>query len=154
MIGIIIVFTLVCVAFEITAVRKIPMLLHILERYPLAALVFSLVLSVLLGALFGAAGLTVFVAGMVSTFLVQPYYRLEKRGSIDKVRVHIATARAKYDAKHEVYVKRGRQLIRGFMLVWKIIMVPFIVIGAMMDRIDEFTSVVKKIHKHFSRNSV
>lgn len=144
MIALILVFTLVCVGFEIMLVNKIPGLLPLLERFPLAALVFSLILSVALGALFGAAGLTVFVAGLVSTFLVQPYYRLKKRGVLDDVRAQVDGVKANLASKKDVYVRRTHQLIRGFVLVWKIITFPFVVIGMIMDRADVMSGWIKE----------
>jgi hypothetical protein len=148
----IIVLTLVAVGFEIVLVGKIKPLLNLLERYKLAALVFSLILSVMLGALFGAAGLIVFVAGLCSTFLVQPYYRLKKRGTIDLMRSRIDETKANLNRNKDVYVRRMHQLVRGVRLIVKILIAPFVIIGMIMDRIDDIAAVLKKLHSRLTRS--
>lgn len=62
--------------FEIALVRHSPGLMDLMTRFkkvPLP-LIFSIILSILLGMAFGAEGVTVLLAGIFSTCLTQPYY--------------------------------------------------------------------------------
>lgn len=62
--------------FEISLVRHSPGLLKFMtsfKKLPLPML-FSIILSIFLGMAFGAAGLTVLLAGISSTCMTQPFY--------------------------------------------------------------------------------
>ncbi len=64
-----------CSAFvELYLFCKFNLIRKWVERYPLAGIGFSLALSVLLGHAFGAAGVTVMLAGVSSTVLTMTYY--------------------------------------------------------------------------------
>lgn len=70
------ILAIIAMIIEIKIVRAVPVLGRFLSRHSGASLAFSLILSVVLGGLFGAAGLIVFVAALISTIGVQPYYYL------------------------------------------------------------------------------
>jgi hypothetical protein len=61
---------------EITIVYNIPWFGKILEEHPILAVTFSLIISAMLGASFGAAGLIALIAGVGSTILTWLIYRL------------------------------------------------------------------------------
>lgn len=82
---------IIAIIFEVKLVRTVPVLGRILSRSRGASLMFSLILSVLLGGFFGAAGLIVFVAAMLSTIAVQPYYFILRRFNRDPF--HFSTGR-------------------------------------------------------------
>lgn len=83
MMALIVLLTAISVAFEIKLVRKVPALAKLLERFPLLSIFFSLGLSMMLGMFFGAAGFLVFVAGLLSTVVMVPYYAAQRNGWID-----------------------------------------------------------------------
>jgi hypothetical protein len=69
---------LVCAAIlELVLAYRIPWLGKLLERFPVAAVLFSIVLSLFMGLAFGAAGLIVFVAAVGSTVITVIVYRLK-----------------------------------------------------------------------------
>jgi hypothetical protein len=68
---------LVCAAFlELTVAYHIPWVGRMLEEHPILAVTFSLVVSAMLGASFGAAGLIALIAGVGSTIVTWCVYRL------------------------------------------------------------------------------
>lgn len=87
---------------EIKLVKGSPWFAHVMEvglNIPLTPwtisaqminIVFSVLLSALLGVFFGATGLVALFAGIVSTCITQPYYSMEP-----KVKAFIATYRTK-----------------------------------------------------------
>jgi hypothetical protein len=61
--------------FEISIAHKVPFYRKLAGRYLVINLVGSMVLSFVMGLAFGAAGLVVMGAGIISTVLVIPYYK-------------------------------------------------------------------------------
>lgn len=59
---------------EIALVRHSRLLKALMNRMKMMRIVASIVLSIMLGTVFGAAGLVVMIAGVGSTMLTQPYY--------------------------------------------------------------------------------
>lgn len=55
------------------------------RRTAILALCFSMTLSVLLGGVFGAAGMTVMLAGLLSTAVMQPVYTLMRSGKWERI---------------------------------------------------------------------
>lgn len=76
MLAIVAFITAGAVYVEARILRSLPWLRRFLASHPLFALAFSLLLSLVLGSLFGAAGTMVFAAGVVSTVIMQPVYRV------------------------------------------------------------------------------
>lgn len=64
------------IAFEIYLVKRFKRLLAFLEKGGMRTLIFSLGLSYILGWIFGAAGMVVMIAGLVSTVIMQPIYKV------------------------------------------------------------------------------
>lgn len=52
---------------------------ELIRRWELSGLILSIAISATLGAIFGAAGLVVMIAGIVSTVFTQPIYFLYNR---------------------------------------------------------------------------
>lgn len=132
----IIVMAVIGVWFEMRMVNSCSPLGDLLERTKVGAAIFSLLVSVGLGMLFGAEGLIVFVSGMLSTAMIQPWYRMRANGTLDKMRQQKADLRSQFDARKDVYVRRTRQVVTGVTFVVKIITFPFYVIGLGLDKID------------------
>lgn len=79
--------------FELRLVRSVPELRRIFERNPLISLAGSLVISLALGTVFGAAGVVVFVAGILSTMFAQPIWASRRWWEAIRSRHGMATAR-------------------------------------------------------------
>lgn len=84
MVAIIVVLTIASCFFEYKIVTKVPVVGWLLRKYPVASLLFSLGLSMLLGMFFGAAGVMVFVAGICSTMIMVPVYALMRDGKLER----------------------------------------------------------------------
>jgi hypothetical protein len=81
---------------ELKLVKSVPGLKKLVERFGLVGLAMSLALSVFLGGIFGAAGVTIMIAGMCSTAVTAPIYRLrhqiEHKNAVMKARVQATQA--------------------------------------------------------------
>jgi hypothetical protein len=92
-------------------------------------LMFSMCLSMLLGMMFGAAGLIVFVGGLASTACMQPVYAMMRNGTWDRTGNYMQTAKAKVNAT----VSANKSSIVG---AWqglvKIVMIPVTIIAAII----------------------
>lgn len=75
MIAMIVVLAAVSVWIEIKLLRRIKVLRSVNQKSPLAGLGMSLGISALLGAVFGAAGVIVLIAGLLSTAAAEPFRR-------------------------------------------------------------------------------
>lgn len=121
---------------EMKAIKSVPWFGRFLARYRLASLGFSLGLSVLLGSFFGAAGLIVFGAGIVSTVMIQPYYAMMKNGQLEMVRQKKSEARRFYAEKKDVYARRAHQVFGIVKFVVRILVIPFIIFFKVLDFFD------------------
>lgn len=72
----VIVFAVIAVVFELSIVSRVAALRQTMSRHPLAGVAFSIGLSLLLGALFGAAGVMLLMAGVISTVITGIIYAL------------------------------------------------------------------------------
>jgi hypothetical protein len=63
-------------AIELAVVFSIPWLGRLLERHTLFSIAFSIAVSILIGTIFGAAGLLITFAAVLSTLLSVFVYRL------------------------------------------------------------------------------
>lgn len=106
--------------FEISLVRHSPGLLNFMckfKKIPLP-LIFSVILSILLGMAFGAAGVTVLLAGVFSTCITQPYYWWHSPEAQAARQRKIAPVKRMYEQS-----LRTSQVIsapkRGFGYVWR-----------------------------------
>jgi hypothetical protein len=64
---------------ELVLYMRVASLRALIKRWEVLGLFLSLLISALLGMVFGAAGLTVMIAGVVSTVFTQPVYFLYNR---------------------------------------------------------------------------
>lgn len=122
---------------EMRIVNSITPLGDLLERFRLGALAFSLVLSMLLGMMFGAAGLIVFMSGVLSTVMIQPWYAMRKNGTLSKVRaVKTQTYQSVYATK-DLNLRRLQQVLTFTGVVAKVIFFPLVLFGWSLDQIDK-----------------
>jgi hypothetical protein len=91
-------------------------------RSALISLFFSLFLSAVLGSVFGAEGMTVMFAGIVSTVMMQPVYSMMRKGTWDPS-------------------------ITGTMLMAKIVTWPIRILGRMWMRFTRQVSKFDKVSK-------
>lgn len=68
------ILTSACVLFELILIGKSPKVRAVITKSPLFSLIFSLVLSWVIGLMFSAHGLIVLAAAVLSTVLTQPVY--------------------------------------------------------------------------------
>lgn len=64
---------------EIRIMRRVKFLQALTQRFGAFGILMSLFLAVILGTIFGAAGLTVMIAGVVGTAFTQPYHSWQHR---------------------------------------------------------------------------
>lgn len=79
MIVLVILLTGAAMYVELRLIRAVPLLERLVTVNPLVSLLWSVVLSLVLGSIFGAAGVIVMAAGVLSTALLQPYYSMRRR---------------------------------------------------------------------------
>lgn len=121
---------------EMKAIASFPAFGRFVSKYRLASLAFSFGLSILLAIPFGAAGLMVFAAGLLSTVMIQPYYALMKSGRLDDIRTKRAEITKMYYQRKDSYLRRAQQTWAILFFVWKIMIIPFKVIFFFMDLTD------------------
>ena len=112
--------TIMSMFFEYELVKRIKAVKWLLVHcHPIVGLVFSCVLSVFLGSIFGAEGLTVMFAGVASTILMQPIYAMMRSGTWDPT-------------------------MRGARVAAKIILFPIWLLGKIVIRTDKTVAKVKR----------
>lgn len=90
------------------------------------ALIGSIMLSFAVGTLFGAAGVIVFIAGLFSTFIIQPLYAAEKAGALSgyhkrKTEVIDTFYTNKSEiARHATQLESGVRLALRVTILWPI----------------------------------
>lgn len=123
-----------CAAIEIELMEKKPWVADLVLRLgPVGSIGFSLGLSLLLTHLFGVVGYVPFVAGMVSTFVVQPYYAAKRSGHWDKMQGSYRSQKMAYQAKRDLYIRRVNQIVTLVRVIWAVVMVPFKIVFAIFD---------------------
>lgn len=97
---------------ELKLVKSVPGLKKLVERFGFVGLVMSLALSVILGGIFGAAGVTIMLAGMCSTMVTAPLYRLrgEYQKKNEKIHSKIVMAQQGYTDFKRTYRPVGKTL--------------------------------------------
>lgn len=140
MLFMIVVLAACCIWVEMRVVNSCSPLGYLLERTKVGSAVFSLGLSVLLGMFFGAAGLIVFAAGVLSTVAIQPWYAMRRNGTLGKVHATKQRYKDDYQARRSVYARRVLTLWTGLGVIGKILLVPFMIIGWIMDQFERMSS--------------
>jgi hypothetical protein len=153
MLAMIFILTGAAMFFEYKAVTGLPWLYRLMQRSSISILgkqfstsmiplMFSLCLSLMLGAVFGAAGLICFIAGLLSTLLMQPIYALMRKGTW-------GSSKAVLDAKVGA-IKLGFQRnkssivasVNSFVILAKlfikIVFFPILVLVKIMNRVAQF----------------
>lgn len=59
---------------ELRTSFSIPFIRNLIQKFTILGVVFSIALSVFIGAIFGAAGLVVMLGAMIATTITQPVY--------------------------------------------------------------------------------
>lgn len=101
---------LISATLEIYLVRKSRAVNWLLRRAGWVPIVFSMTLSVVLGTVFGAAGVIVMFAGVLSTVIVQPYYWLTSPKTKEKLVVNKELVKVK---TKDVSTKVGKAALNG-----------------------------------------
>lgn len=87
-------FAVLATLIEVTIVRKIPFLFRLVRSSAIASFTLSFVFTSSLALLFGAEGVTLFMASTLSAFLTWVIYRIINLGgyAADKIRrpAHVA----------------------------------------------------------------
>lgn len=117
---------------EMKLVKEVPFAGQFLERYRLLSLGFSLALSIGLGSLFGAAGLIVFAAGILSTVAIQPWYAMRANGTIARMQRYI-------NSRREEVMTRLNQLAKLAIFIGKMIVLPIVLFFKILDFIENVT---------------
>jgi hypothetical protein len=125
---------------EMRVVNSCSPLGNLLERTKVGSALFSLGLSVLLGMFFGAVGLIVFVSGMLSTVVIQPWYAMRRSGVL--AQWHAAKMRFKQTLtdRKDLYARRANQVFMAAKAVGAVVIFPFVVMGKILDFIDKMAS--------------
>lgn len=125
---------------EMRVVNSCSPLGNLLERTKVGSAVFSLGLSVLLGMLFGAAGLIVFVSGILSTVAIQPWYAMRRNGTLAQLRAVKMRFKQTLTDRKDLYARRANQGITAVKAVGTVVIFPFVVMGKILDFVDKVTS--------------
>lgn len=121
---------------EMKAIATWPWFGDLVSKYRLLSLGFSFGLSILLAIPFGAGGLIVFAAGLVSTVMMQPYYALRKNGGLEVIREKRAAAKQSYHDNKDHIVHRYNQLVAVVRLIFAVVVLPFKLLGWMADGVE------------------
>lgn len=132
---------------EYKAIKTFPSLARLLARYRLASLGFSLVLSVMLGAAFGAAGLIVFAAGLCSTVMIQPVYAMMNSGAWSRLEQKMSAVRADITSHRSALRHRANQLWHVMVFTYKIVSLPFKVLFVVLDGVDHLVTRTSQSNK-------
>lgn len=138
MLALVVLLTLVGVYIEIRLVSAAPAWFgNFLTRHRDAALVLSILLSVVLGSLFGAAGMIVAAAGIASAVATQPWYVMRQNGQLDRLRSLREERRERlalwWEVRRERFSRRYSQLRLAVKLALKIAALPFAAVGLLLD---------------------
>ncbi len=71
---IIILGVLAACAFEALVMKKVPPLYNLCKKAPIVGVAASIIISMGIGHIFGAAGMVVMVMGLISTVVTAPFY--------------------------------------------------------------------------------
>lgn len=130
---------------EIKLIATWPWFGNLVSRYRLASLAFSLGLSILIAIPFGATGLIVFAAGLVSTAMMQPYYALRKNGGLEVIRAKKIAARQSYHDNKDHVVHRVNQFVAVMHMIWIVVVLPFKLLGWMADGVERVFGKRKEV---------
>jgi hypothetical protein len=113
---------LASIYLELKIVKSIPQLGWAVKKFAIVGVVFSLALSVVLGGIFGAAGIVVMIAGICSTATTAPIYKfratLESKNTEVQRRIGIAR-QAKNDA-----IRTYTPVAKGVVFAAKVVTAP------------------------------
>lgn len=70
---------LVAAFIELRTVYSIPFIRTAIEKFTVLGILFSVVLSVIIGSIFGAAGLVVMLGALIATTITQPVYMVASK---------------------------------------------------------------------------
>jgi len=122
---------LVAAFIELRTAFSVPFIRTLIEKFTIIGVVFSIALSVFIGAIFGAAGLVVMLGAMIATTITQPVYMVASK-----------VKKTGHDVAHTVEEVRSvfRPFWNLFKLGAKIIALPFIIVFKVVKFIDSHTS--------------
>lgn len=147
-------FGILCLAFcwmEWKLFGSRPAARHWLEHHSTAALVGSTALSWVLGTvIFGAEGIIVMMAGLVSTMIMNQVWRNYSTVETTSVRAaaRYKVAKENYQLHKEQYKHNVEVTLRAMKLVWAITIFPFKVIFGIIDSMQRGVDAAKaKLHR-------
>jgi hypothetical protein len=125
-------------------VYNCPPIKRFIERNPIAELVFSLGLSVVLAAVMGVGvGVTLAVANIMSTFITLAVYHLDIVGKYKRAHSGVASAKQSF----KTTMGELQDLIH---FVWSIFMFPIRVVMATLRFIN---NVISWMNRHSARST-
>lgn len=110
---------LVAAFIELRTSFSIPFIRKAIEKFTILGIVFSIALSVFIGAIFGAAGLVVMLGALIATTITQPVYVVASK--VKK------TGRDVSETYNEVK-SLFQPFANFFKFAFKVIFLPFIII--------------------------
>ena len=129
---------------ELIIVYNCPPIKRFIERNPIAELVFSLGLSVVLAAVMGVGvGVTLAVANIMSTFITLAVYHLDLIGKFQRANRGISSAKSSF----KTTMQELQDLIH---FVWSIFMFPIRVVMATLRFLN---SIVSWMNRHSARST-
>lgn len=122
---------LVAAFIELRTSFSIPFIRKAIEKFSVLGIVFSIALSIFIGAIFGAAGLVVMLGALVATTITQPVYMVA--GKVKKTG---------HDVAHTVEEVKSvvRPFANLFKLAFKIMALPFIIVFKVVKFFDRATN--------------
>lgn len=114
---------IVAASIELRTSLSIPFVRTAIEKFSVLGVIFSILLSIIIGSIFGAAGLVVMLGAMIATTLTQPVYMVLSH--VKKTGKDVAQT-----------VEEVKQLFMPFIRFFKfalyIMFLPFIIIYKVM----------------------
>lgn len=143
---IIVVLTIGQMYFEFKIVRA----LHMEEfnrKFVLLNLGFSIIISLLFGWLFPAAGMTIAAAGLLSTILSQPMYNFYQF-YLDRVRPQYEKGKENYEAHKSTIHQSAADLFKLFCIVIWVLTLPFRILRKIMSTYEQLQERDRNGHHH------
>lgn len=130
-----IVFGIIAAILELRLALKIPIIRKLVERFSVVGIGFSIGLSLLLGMLFGAAGMIVMFAAILATTLTQPVYVF-----LNKTKKQTSKTKQQVEDFKATWRPVGKLIKYAFLLVTAPLWVPVKIRNWWLDNSQPTTS--------------
>lgn len=108
------VLALVSAYVELAIMKRVPIVKKLSIRYAVFSIVFSILLSYVLGMFFGASGVVPLIAGLLSTVMTEPAHAFSRMSGNSKAKVFMRDAKATYKPMWTISKKLGAGLFLPF----------------------------------------